>query len=58
MDTLTDYDDVVLEVLQGLRRRSEIGHRGGSPTQSTIWDPGLVCRRTNKISKSCNGSSA
>ena len=48
MDTLTDYDDVVLEVLQGLRRRSEVAIAAGVQSNQIIWDPGLGFAKTHE----------
>ena len=48
MDTLTDYEDVVLEVLQGLRRRSEVAIAAGVQPNQIIWDPGLGFAKTHE----------
>ena len=46
MDDLTDYDDVVLDVLQGLRARSEAAVAAGVDADRIIWDPGLGFAKT------------
>ena len=46
MDGLTDYDDVVLDVLQGLRARSEAALAVGVRADQIIWDPGLGFAKT------------
>ena len=46
MDGLTDYDDVVLDVLQGLRSRSEAALAMGVRADRIIWDPGLGFAKT------------
>ena len=46
MDDLTDYDDVVLDVLQGLRARSEAAMAAGVDADRIIWDPGLGFAKT------------
>ena len=46
MDVLTDYDDVVSDVLQGLRIRSEAALAAGVRTDRIIWDPGLGFAKT------------
>ena len=46
MDDLTDYDDVVLDVLQGLRARSDAAVAAGVDADRIIWDPGLGFAKT------------
>ena len=46
MDDLTDYNDVVDDVLQGLRERSEAAMAAGVDADRIIWDPGLGFAKT------------
>ena len=46
MDDLTDYDDVVHDVLQGLRARSEAAMAAGVDAERIMWDPGLGFAKT------------
>ena len=41
MDDLTDYDDVVNDVLAGLRSRTEAAMAAGVKPNQIVWDPGL-----------------
>ena len=41
MDDLTDYDDVVNDVLAGLRARTEAAMAAGVMPNQIVWDPGL-----------------
>ena len=41
MDQMTDYDDVVEEVRQGLLLRTEAALRAGVRKELILWDPGL-----------------
>ena len=48
MDDLTEYDDVVHDVLQGLRARSEAAMAAGVDSDRIIWDPGLGFAKTHE----------
>ena len=48
MDDLTNYDDVVQDVLQGLRARSEAAIAAGVDADRIIWDPGLGFAKTHE----------
>ena len=41
MDQMTDYDDVVEDVRQGLLLRTEVALRSGIRAEQILWDPGL-----------------
>ena len=48
MDNLTNYNDVVKDVYQGLLRRTEIALNSGIKPHQIIWDPGLGFAKTNE----------
>ena len=47
MDNLCSYDDVVIEVRDGLLRRTEEALKAGLITEQIIWDPGLGFAKSN-----------
>ena len=46
MDQLTDYNDVAIDVLEGLCARSEAALAAGVRADRIIWDPGLGFAKT------------
>lgn len=48
MDQLTDYDDVVTDVLRGLRARTDAALAAGVNAEQIIWDPGLGFAKTHE----------
>lgn len=48
MDQLTDYDDVVTDVLSGLRSRTDAALAAGVKVEQIIWDPGLGFAKTHE----------
>lgn len=46
MDTLTDYQNVVEDVINGLRARTEAAVAAGVKPEQIIWDPGLGFAKT------------
>ena len=48
MDQLTDYGDVVSDVLNGLRERTDAALQAGVNADQIIWDPGLGFAKTHQ----------
>ena len=48
MDQLTDYDDVLEDVRQGLLSRTEAALRSGVRKEQILWDPGLGFAKSHR----------